>query len=168
MTLGFRRCHRSVTFSTPDSVQRIEDLHHSAPEVPRTIPARVVSHDRGYRDSWSPRHAREASKVLVHGVTVTWHPPWRAARHDPHERIVAYAETGRKRRYRTLLPISRLQSADPSVWISSGRIAPGPFEVGPNAQEVAFWEVAAKSGPRDWISHRRLHLGKRPYLSAYG
>jgi hypothetical protein len=25
--------------------------------------------------------------------------------------------------------------------------------------EVVFWEVAAKSGPRDWISHR---------LSAYG
>jgi len=25
---------------------------------------------------------------------------------------------------------SRLQSADPSVWISPGRIAAGPFEVG--------------------------------------
>src|ERR1035437_8905844 len=36
---------------------------------------------------------------------------------------------------------SRFQSADPSVWISSGRIARGPFELGPNAQEVTIWEV---------------------------
>src|ERR1035437_9848578 len=54
---------------------------------------------------------------------------------------VVYLVAHFKERIRPLLPSSRLHSAGPSVWISSGRIAPVPFEVGPNAQEVPIWEV---------------------------
>src|ERR1035437_10813170 len=54
-----------------------------------------------------------------------------------------------------LLPTSRLQSADPSVWISSGLITRGPFEVDPHAQEVLIWETSGV--PR--LSSRYKNIG---------
>jgi hypothetical protein len=59
--------------------------------------------------------------------------------------FVSTALSGADRSVIGLVPRSRLQSADPSVWISSGRIAPGPFEVGLNAQEVLIWEASGAS-----------------------
>ena len=57
---------------------------------------------------------------------------------------------------------SRLQSADPSVWISSGRIAPGPFEVAPKAREVLGGSVKRAALPGPKVLEPRLTGGTSP------
>jgi hypothetical protein len=55
-----------------------------------------------------------------------------------------------------LLQGSRLQSADPSVWISSGRIARGPFEVEPKAREALGGSVRRAALPGPKVLERRI------------